>query len=509
MGIHNHLRGSAAGLIYQILSIAIGLVLTPLLLSTLGSGQFGVWILLSVVIAYESLSDLGITAAIVYFVNKTRSFEEKNRLITAAVLANMGLTLLAICILLVLKDPILDTFFKVPPEYLSETELAYNLTLITLIFLVMARSLAAVIDSFQCVDVRFSVEAVGLMLWAGLAWTAVIKGFGIVGLALATLLVGVVRAIAMLLASYWVYPQFRLHFGLPRSILSRLIRYGMKVQGASLGLTLSDPLLKSLTATGLNTVAVGSLQIGGSIAAVPNSLAHSTIATLFPAIAERSGSNDLPGAINLAGRYLLYVVGFVLPISVFFLFEAPIIVGAWLHDTHPLIVTSMRLLTVAFLFRAFSMVPWRVSWGFGSPQDSSVAMTLHIGLLAGLGTFLLVSSSMTLDKILIVYVISYAASTLFLFWRMGYSLAGFYSTGNSWLFWAIARVFLISIFACALYLFVSQLNQLTEFMHLLFAGMILALSYLAIFFLAIPKRERSTLMQALGSSTRALFRHSY
>ena len=229
MGIVDHLRGSLSGLLYQAVSIAVGLLLTPVLLSALGSHLFGVWAVLRAIIAYESVSDLGIPAAIVAFVSSSQSTQEKNRLITTGVLVNTGLTLLAILFLSLSKDLMIGLLIKIPDELLATTQLAYHITVATLVLLVLARSLSAVLDSLQRVDVRFAVETVGSLVWAGAAWAALKAGLGLPGVMGASMLASGLMVLAMGISIFRVYPHLRFQVGLPRSELSRVIRYGLKV----------------------------------------------------------------------------------------------------------------------------------------------------------------------------------------------------------------------------------------------------------------------------------------
>lgn len=485
-------------------SIAIGVLLTPIILGTLGSQLFGIWALLNTVTAYESISDLGIPTAMVWFVNKSRSNETKNQLITAGVLANTATTLVAVLLLVVLRDPIIRLLFKVPVDLLPATELAYTLTLVAMVLMVLARSFSAVLDAFQRVDLRFAVDTVGTLAWAGILWIFLRRGFGLGGVVGATVIVGGLRALAMAISMLRVYPPFRLRLRLARSTLSGIVHYGIRVQGASLGQSLSDPLLKGLTGVGLTAVEVGAVQVGASAASVPNSLAFSMIGYLFPAIAERHGAGDLAGVRKMASHNLLYVVIFVLPVSVFLLCSAPVLVRLWLHDSYPLIVASLRLLTFAYVFRALGMVPWYVSWGLGHPQDNSVAMIAQVSLLAGGGAALLLLSRFSYTGILAVYIGSMAASTVYLTWCMARRLPGFFSVDNPWLFGSVLRVLLISLLASVPYLLIGRTGIASSWTLLLADAAILVLSYAAAFALAIPEAERDTLKQLLQRPVRRL-----
>lgn len=463
------------------------------------------WALLNVLTAYESISDLGIPAAIVVFVNKNRSVDAKNRLITVGVGANVVLTLLVILLLVTLKKPIFGFLFKVPTELVSATELAYTLTLAALVLMVLARSFSAVLDAFQRVDVRFALETIGMLVWAGTTWLLLRTGFGLPGVVMATVIAAGVRVVAMVTATLRIYPELRFRPGLSRQLLSEILGYGIKVQGASLGVSLSDPLLKSLAGAGLTTADVGAIQVGGSVASVPNSLAHSAIAGLFPAIAERKGADDAAGARHLASRYLLYVIAFILPITVMLLLSTPSLIRLWLGNSYPLIEASTRLLAVAFAFRALAMVPWRVSWGLGSPQDSSIAMFVHLLLLVVGASGMLLLSTFTYQGILLVYLCSYGMSALYLFWSMNRRLPGFFSIEFRRLFPSTAWIVFISAFSGILYYIIGS-NSLSGDLYVLLADvLVLAITYAVILMAAIPKTEREAIAVLMRNTIRRIW----
>lgn len=477
--------------------MVIGLLLTPILLTSLGSLQFGYWALLRAIMAYESVSDFGIESALVVFINKAESAEQKNRLITTGVLLNTATTVAVVVLLVVVKAPLIRSLFKVPQESLSMVSMAYDLTIATLTWNSVSRSLSAVLDSLQRVDVRFAVDTAGLCMSAALTWVLLRRGFGLAGAVGAVLLTGMFTVVAMAVCVRRVYRQFRFRWGLSRSVVTEILRFGLKAQGASLGLTLSDPLLKSLAALGLTAAEAGTIQVGSPVAAMPNSLAHSMIGNVFPAIAERHGQGDGRGTARMVSRYLLFVVAFVLPLSAFLGLEAPRLVQLWLHGPYPLIVVSVRLLVVAFGIRALSMVPWRVAWGLGRPEDSSVAMLLHLAALVGCAAALLLSHTFSYRSILLVYIVSQLASALYLYWCMKRSLLGVLSADNAWLLRAVMKVVLLVLVTVPVYHLLGTLPWVGGVFTLVLDAVVLSVCYLAIFCWAIPPAEKTLLAEQL------------
>lgn len=484
------------GLFYQLITVGVGVVLTPFLLLTLGVQLYGVWALLNTIGSYETLSDFGITTAIVAFVNRTKLSDEIDRIITTGTVLNIATTLIVVVALYILKPYLIRVIFRLPAELVAVTTVAYVLNLVALMVLVTSRSLAAILDALQRVDVRIAIEILGIICGAVLTWFSLARGYGLIGVIWSGIVIGCLRVVAFGFAIRQASPQLRPHFGVGRQKLAEIIRYGANTQGASLGLTLSDPLLKIFVGVGTTPANVGSLQIGSSVATVPNSLAFSMVANLFPAIAERHGNGDMLAVKQLASRYLAFVVFITFPTSTILWLASPELIRIWLHAPYPLIVLAIRMLTITYIFRALALIPWSVALGSGRPQDNSVAMILNLCVLVMGGVALLLISQFTYDAILFVYIFSYVASTAYLFWRMYRNVGNIFSKAEAWLLRGIIQVGIISAAAGGVYFF-SRLVTTNAWSRLIVGAVILLASYGVALMLTIPSTEWQKLKNSL------------
>jgi O-antigen/teichoic acid export membrane protein len=90
---HRGLGGVVSSAAAGMLSLIAGIVLLPIVLSTVGSAQYGVWLLLSVVATYFNYADLGVGAAIVHFGSRSRGGDQKHSLteyLSAGLLWNLA-----------------------------------------------------------------------------------------------------------------------------------------------------------------------------------------------------------------------------------------------------------------------------------------------------------------------------------------------------------------------------------------------------------------------------------
>jgi len=67
------------------ITIIIPLVLTPMLLNKLGAEQYGLWILLTTILAYFQLSNLGLSTTLLKEISDNKNFEDTSKLISTTI----------------------------------------------------------------------------------------------------------------------------------------------------------------------------------------------------------------------------------------------------------------------------------------------------------------------------------------------------------------------------------------------------------------------------------------
>jgi len=112
------LRNTLSNTIGKIVTLGVWFFLTPFLLHQLGASDYGLWILITSIVAYGSLLDFGVANAITKYVAQYHAegqIEQAHSLVATALWLYMGLGLVAIALGAVLA-PILPTLLQLPPE---------------------------------------------------------------------------------------------------------------------------------------------------------------------------------------------------------------------------------------------------------------------------------------------------------------------------------------------------------------------------------------------------------
>ena len=120
------LYNTASNYAAQIVTIGLGLLLTPFLLHSLGPSAYGLWVLVSSVAGYGALLDFGIASAVVKYTSEYQARSEQaqaDSLVATAVSLYLLLGLTAVLLGLVLA-PIFPHLFSVPPGERSDGILA-------------------------------------------------------------------------------------------------------------------------------------------------------------------------------------------------------------------------------------------------------------------------------------------------------------------------------------------------------------------------------------------------
>ncbi|HYP19597.1 MAG TPA: hypothetical protein VEY08_05935, partial [Chloroflexia bacterium] len=73
------LKNSISGYVSSATMIAIGLLLTPLLVRQLGHQAYGVWVLVTSLAIYLTLLDLGVADAVTRYVARARAVHDRDQ----------------------------------------------------------------------------------------------------------------------------------------------------------------------------------------------------------------------------------------------------------------------------------------------------------------------------------------------------------------------------------------------------------------------------------------------
>jgi O-antigen/teichoic acid export membrane protein len=141
--------GSASAVFQAAISIgSVGIGL-PILLSTLGMRQYGIFSVVSVVSALGTLTSSGLNGALIYYVGVARDRDDAN----VAILGNLVVSVLAgctvLCLGLLFEEGILKNLLGVSDFFADQPKLTYRFSMWAGLFLTVGQSFVALLDVQQ------------------------------------------------------------------------------------------------------------------------------------------------------------------------------------------------------------------------------------------------------------------------------------------------------------------------------------------------------------------------
>lgn len=188
-----------------------GFLIFPFTLHIIGNKANGILLLINSLIGYFSLLDLGIVTTVVKMVAE-HTHEKDNKEITKIVVnAICVFVAIGICmvVLALLLTPFLGNFFKIPKELLLQAKFTYVIYIMSVGLIFPAAIFQAVFAGYQNYKLNNIISIIQTTS-AIIGSIIVLKlGFGIIGLALISLVSNIV---VISLRTYFILAKYHIHF---------------------------------------------------------------------------------------------------------------------------------------------------------------------------------------------------------------------------------------------------------------------------------------------------------
>lgn len=251
--------GSVVGFLRIGLAVPVYLILTPIILNTLGEERFGLWSFSTIIISVLNLADFGLKNSLVYHVAQQR--EDREAVIqhfTFAALMYLTISSCIALILIVFHRWIIVSALHVPPHLFEEAQFLLIVTVIAFSVRMIAIPYQATLEGHQELSLSQSVFLIWMLAYSIAISAALILRPDIYGLGFATLFSNVV-----LLLGFFGITKLRLPFlrftltQLRPGALGSMLTYGAGIQIATAAIALREPLYKIVLvrAYDLSTVA--------------------------------------------------------------------------------------------------------------------------------------------------------------------------------------------------------------------------------------------------------------
>jgi O-antigen/teichoic acid export membrane protein len=353
-------RGRPGGLARSVLSnwgafvfaAVIQFALSPFVVHHLGDTRYGVWGLLTSMVGYLGLLDLGVRAAVTRYVARFHAageHQDASRLYSSALVVFSAAGLLAMVVSCAMAL-FMGRLFNVPPDFVDEARIIAVLGGINVALSLVGGVYGGILVGLERFDYNNMLE-IGLGALRAVAIVVVLSsGLGLIALALVQLAATVIRGAASVRLSHRLYPELQLS-PLPLDYQCMRLIFSFGLSASFLHVTAALMLYSDsiVIATFLPVGMVTYFSIAGNLTDYARSVVSGITQTITPRISALEVGNN-PGAVqaSLLTAARLSTLA-VLPIVVTFMLRGPSFIGLWMGPQYAhlsgqvLIVLSVNL----------------------------------------------------------------------------------------------------------------------------------------------------------------------
>jgi O-antigen/teichoic acid export membrane protein len=332
----------------------VGFFLAPFVVHHLGNITYGVWVLITSLVSYMGLLDLGMRGAVTRFVSKgaaQQNDQEANEAVSGALWIRLWLSA-AIVFVAVLLAGGFKHAFTVPLDLQTPARIAILITALTVAINLCGGVFGGVLVALHRYDLTSAVSITQTGARAcGFVWL-LLSGHGIVALAIWDLGTWVAANAITIILAFRTYPRLKVALSRPDSqTLKKLWRYSFYVFVINLAVQVtyySDNLVVGafLTPTAVTLYAVGGILITYARQIVA---AMTTTFTPLASTLEAQGSHNHLCDLLIHGTRASLIIS--LPIEVALFFRGHTFIRLWMGEQYAgPSGTVMQILVLSMMF---------------------------------------------------------------------------------------------------------------------------------------------------------------
>lgn len=255
--------GAVVGLLRMGLAVPIYMVLTPIMLNTLGTERFGLWSLSTMMVSALNMMDFGLKSSLVYHVAQVR--DDRDAVARHFAAAAKMYLVISVCIvgsMLLWHRAFIENLLQVPTHLFDEAKFLLIVTIVAIGVRMMAIPYQGVLEGFQEISLSQSVFVMWLLVYSISISIALMVRPDVYGLSSALLFSNL-----FILIGFYGVARSRLPFlrftstGMQASGWGNLLKYGAGIQLAAAAIALREPLYKIVLARTYDLSAVAAFEI--------------------------------------------------------------------------------------------------------------------------------------------------------------------------------------------------------------------------------------------------------
>ena len=365
-------RNSVLNFIGQAVPLLVGVATIPFIIRGLGTERFGILALAWVVVGSFSVFNLGLGQATTKFVAELLGKGETRRvplLVWTSLILHALFGTIAGLVLAVVTPVLVERIFHLPAALAAEARAVFLILAVSLPIVFVTGVFRGVLGAAQRFDLVNAVNIPSSSLFYLIPAAVVLLGFGLPAIMLFFLVARVATALVYLVLCLRIFPGLKHTFSFDRGLLRPLLSYGgwVTVTGVvgPVLIYLDRFLIGALISMVAVTYYTAPSEVVSRLAIFPGSL----MGVLFPAFSTLAGSGQHARVQNIFGRSVRYILLFMGPVVLFFVFYAGEILEHWLGTEFAQQSTLvLQILSVWLLVSSLLWLPHTLLQAVGRPD---------------------------------------------------------------------------------------------------------------------------------------------
>lgn len=367
-------KNAVFNLVGGLVPAVVALITVPVILSRLGTSQYGVYALVTSIVGYFAVFDINVTAGSVKFLSEhhtRRDHVKAGQVLSFGALIYLVIGLLGAAGLVIFAQPLVTRFFEVPPELHASSIQALHGAACGFLLGQLQVYLLSVPQALQRYDVAGRFEGIFGGLVSVLTLVVVLLGGGLPEIMWARAGLSAINCLSLALAIRRIYPELR-----PRRPdrdvmggIASFSAYSYLSRLATITFLHADNLILgamvSMTAVSLFTVP---FQLANRVFGIINRAS----AVLFPATSALAARGDLPTLRKTYMKATRYVVFLNACVLMFLSVAARELLHYWVPTLDATAAQVLVLLALATFADTLTNIPSLVNDGLGTPRHSGL-----------------------------------------------------------------------------------------------------------------------------------------
>ena len=368
-------KNTALNLLGQVLPMIAGVLAIPYIIRGIGTTEYGIYSIATMVLGYFSIFNLGLSRATVKFVAENLSPERVHKvpeIVWTSFALLVGIGSIAAIIGMLFVPVAVTRFFKMPPEYIGEARTALFILCASVPIMLGSDCVRGVLEAAQRFDLLNLVRVPASVLFYALAALVIPFGAHVVAIVIVMVCVRVVSTFFYLFFCLKVFPELKTGFHFSRATIRPLATFGgwvmvSNITGPIFG-SLERFMIASVLSVSWLTYYSAPYDLISKIIIFPASI----VPSLFPYFSYH-GSRSKREVSEVSARTVKYLLLVLTPVVAVFVFFAHEILQLWLGrqfaDTSTVV---LQITALGFFVNAFAMIPFTSVQALGRPDLKAI-----------------------------------------------------------------------------------------------------------------------------------------